>query len=625
MLLQDGAVSGGYYASHVPVATATPTQQQQQQSKPKKSLVERLNKTLDKLASPVTAATSVSPHQGVAAKAAVAPQPSVVWHSHRPHRVNHHHVRSAGGSRLSTFVYPWEHYYDYNGSAEMTYDYRTRLQQQYSSQLRQHQIRTHQQQQQYFCACYKDQRRIFSNKTGRCKSCHRLVPQSQLQHHQLLNRSHSSSLSSYQNPRQRLTSRIDENQDDEWSSYWVGEEEREESEGERTKSTNKNQKKSSVSSLLGSRSILDPSPNPYELNDTLLAGNGSRASSDSESVTSSESDPDVVVVESKRGPLSVVSESSEEEEEDERRQQEQQQEAKLICQGEKSDILGGQSKYDNSHQSPLPGSSSTKGLPKRNHTSRLKKFGRRTFKVEEAIQEEDEEELEAANLEVVFETSPNVKSILKTHSPTSSEFSKKGVTFEQEEDGERLSSMGAVGSTQAKSETIASLLDLSSHDLEKKKTDASFALAESGAVGDDEVKKDESSAETGEEEKKEEEDWSDYDKVIVSHNLAEEILDEIYGKLIKEEEEDDTNHAWEECDEVLLSDFKKRSMAEEILEELYGRNEAKLQRTMSRKSKSSSPSSKDDTALLERRALLGEFPSLSILWIINYSIPRPRQ
>ncbi len=76
--------------------------------------------------------------------------------------------------------------------------------------------------------------------------------------------------------------------------------------------------------------------------------------------------------------------------------------------------------------------------------------------------------------------------------------------------------------------------------------------------------------------------WGDYDKVIVSHNLAEEILDEIYGTRTEkgassedtpppppsppEEEEEDEDEA-----------RRKKSLADEILEELYGKNESRLQ------------------------------------------------
>ncbi len=75
--------------------------------------------------------------------------------------------------------------------------------------------------------------------------------------------------------------------------------------------------------------------------------------------------------------------------------------------------------------------------------------------------------------------------------------------------------------------------------------------------------------------------WGDYDKVIVSHNLAEEILDEIYGtrteKGASSEDTPPPPSSPSEDEEDEDEARRKKSLADEILEELYGKNESRLQ------------------------------------------------
>ena len=69
-----------------------------------------------------------------------------------------------------------------------------------------------------------------------------------------------------------------------------------------------------------------------------------------------------------------------------------------------------------------------------------------------------------------------------------------------------------------------------------------------------------------------EDEWYGYDKVIVSHNLAEEILDEIYGKSTY----DATAALSGQSEKPQSPQLPTRSFAQEILEELYGRNYERL-------------------------------------------------
>eukprot|EP00095_Tigriopus_kingsejongensis_P006708 maker-scaffold25_size650667-snap-gene-4.14 protein:Tk06708 transcript:maker-scaffold25_size650667-snap-gene-4.14-mRNA-1 annotation:"myosin-m heavy chain-like" len=102
-----------------------------------------------------------------------------------------------------------------------------------------------------------------------------------------------------------------------------------------------------------------------------------------------------------------------------------------------------------------------------------------------------------------------------------------------------------------------------------------------------------------------EDEWTGYDKVIVSHNLAEEILDEIYGKIeplakasadksenlsnsqepmaAKSDSEDprhlsssseESSNYYEDFQTAPTIELVKKSLADEILDELYGKTTA---------------------------------------------------
>ena len=210
---------------------------------------------------------------------------------------------------------------------------------------------------------------------------------------------------------------------------------------------------------------------------------------------------------------------------------------------------------------------------------------RASVQVDDPIEEEDEEAVEAEKIEVVFSPPPfEVRSILKQR--------------KQEEEEE----MGATASTAAiDAATLSPELFLGETrerrepkpkpKAKAKKTvafaDAPVVVAESpgggGAFSPLSLTSSPSASSSDDE-------WTGYDKVVVSHNLAEEILDEIYGKLEDNKEEKESGGG--ECDaatSVIYEDVaavaldtkalaeaaaaeaaKKKTMADEILDELYG-------------------------------------------------------
>ena len=231
---------------------------------------------------------------------------------------------------------------------------------------------------------------------------------------------------------------------------------------------------------------------------------------------------------------------------------------------------------------------------------------RASVNVDDPIEEEDEEAVEAENIEVVSLAPPfEVRSILK----------QRGKEREEKEEEE----MGATASTAAiDSATLSPELFLGEtrerlppppRRQEKPKAKKSVAFADSPVVVPDlEVAASANAfsplslSSSGSDD-----EWSGYDKVVVSHNLAEEILDEIYGKLEGNNDDDKESAAaaaegGNECDaatSVIYEDVaaialnpdakaiadvaaaasaaaaaaaaaKKKTMADEILDELYG-------------------------------------------------------
>ena len=210
---------------------------------------------------------------------------------------------------------------------------------------------------------------------------------------------------------------------------------------------------------------------------------------------------------------------------------------------------------------------------------------RASVQVDDPIEEEDEEAVEAEKIEVVFSPPPfEVRSILKQR--------------KQEEEEE----MGATASTAAiDAATLSPELFLGETrerrepkpKAKAKKTvafaDAPVVVEESPGGGAFSPLSLTSSPSASSSSGGSDDEWSGYDKVVVSHNLAEEILDEIYGKLEDNKEEKESGGECDAATSVIYEDVaavaldtkaiaeaaaaeatKKKTMADEILDELYG-------------------------------------------------------
>ena len=208
---------------------------------------------------------------------------------------------------------------------------------------------------------------------------------------------------------------------------------------------------------------------------------------------------------------------------------------------------------------------------------------RASVQVDDPIEEEDEEAVEAEKIEVVFSPPPfEIRSILKQRKEVLEE--EMGATASTAAiDAATLSPELFLGETRERREPKPK------PKAKAKKTvafaDAPVVVAESpgggGAFSPLSLTSSPSASSSDDE-------WTGYDKVVVSHNLAEEILDEIYGKLEDNKEKEETS----ECDaatSVIYEDVaavaldtkalaeaaaaeaaKKKTMADEILDELYG-------------------------------------------------------
>ena len=209
---------------------------------------------------------------------------------------------------------------------------------------------------------------------------------------------------------------------------------------------------------------------------------------------------------------------------------------------------------------------------------------RASVQVDDPIEEEDEEAVEAEKIEVVFSPPPfEVRSILKQRKQEEEEEEMGATASTAAIDAATLSPELFLGETRERREPKPKA--------KAKKTvafaDAPVVVAESpgggGAFSPLSLTSSPSASSSDDE-------WTGYDKVVVSHNLAEEILDEIYGKLEDNKEEKESGGL--ECDaatSVIYEDVaavaldtkalaeaaaaeaaKKKTMADEILDELYG-------------------------------------------------------
>ena len=208
-----------------------------------------------------------------------------------------------------------------------------------------------------------------------------------------------------------------------------------------------------------------------------------------------------------------------------------------------------------------------------------------SFLIDEVILEEDEEALEAENLEVISSRpAVPVKSILKRPSPTSASSS----SDDSESDAPKSLRDETDAETEAESSTVR-----------RRKKGVTFNDGNMGNVASSEqpttkrlFSGDElniatpasHSSRSSQSSQETEDELTGYSKVVVSHNLAEEILDEIYGKLAQVQPPPDDGGQYENSDffSSAATPFflfqetgseAPRSLADEILDELYGGDE----------------------------------------------------
>lgn len=374
---------------------------------------------------------------------------------------------------------------------------------------------------------------------------------------------------------------------DEWQSYWSGGEE-EERELSRPYLNDDDFDETRTGFTAPKKSILDPGVDPYELNNASDPYSTDEFDSDDEVVLEEPLDP--VQEGDKAVTVSVTDKVVQPEE-------------------VKAEHVGGD--WPNVNE-PSSNSSVPRRSFKRQSLLRRRR-GLRSSLVEEVIVEENEEDLAAEDLEVsdtsltLTSVSTPIKSILKrSRSATSSDF---------EPIEEEVDDMGAVAST-----------------------DKSQVLSRSKEARTEARRLD-----------KDEEEWSDYDKIIVSHNLAEEILDEIYGKLDDQEQNEmkitpqalasqstamtkkveeakskssvskTVVAAAADCfvsendDDEMTTSFNK-SMADEILDELYGSKvevvEVGQEVLRSPKTRAHHGRSRDDSTIPDNKAIFGKSATL---------------
>jgi hypothetical protein len=203
--------------------------------------------------------------------------------------------------------------------------------------------------------------------------------------------------------------------------------------------------------------------------------------------------------------------------------------------------------------------------------------GTTPFLIDEVIVEEDEDALEAENLEVISSRPVvPVKSILKRPSLTSS----SGSSGSDDSETEAPKSIRIDHETEAEAATAVT---------RRRKKGVTFNTCDMGNTASQEaahqrpLRDADSVAPSASPGPDTEDELTGYSKVVVSHNLAEEILDEIYGKLAQAAE---SGAEYENADFFssaaptpffLFPDAGEvdaaeppRSLADEILDELYG-------------------------------------------------------
>lgn len=225
-----------------------------------------------------------------------------------------------------------------------------------------------------------------------------------------------------------------------------------------------------------------------------------------------------------------------------------------------------------------------------------------SFLIDEVILEEDEEALEAENLEVISSRPPvPVKSILKRPSQTSSSSSDSDTDSSPKSSREENEGISGISDSDVSPTSTLSSTDSTSLVRRRKKgvtfnTETVTSPIEMGNVASDaslttttttnittttpsrRQQQHLSYSET-------EDELTGYSKVVVSHNLAEEILDEIYGKMSEAAVEAGQSTEYENADffssaappfflfqdsEAANGSEPPRSLADEILDELYG-------------------------------------------------------
>ena len=563
-----GGGGGGYprqpphHLQQHPYLHRQPRQHHRAAKEDKKKKQGFVKKTLDKIASTTLPGVQQQqqqqqPQQQQGDRLSKSSSPSnKAHHSGGGRRLNGRLAAQPGGALL----YPWDNYNPsqhqvagYGSYEDMVFDYpaaAAAAARYHHYQQQQHQYQRHCYQQHQFCAC-KEQQQVSK---GRCQRCQKYVLQVRSPAAQSPGGRPQHPLAYFRDPFER--SRLARSAEAEWQRYWVqAEEEREDEEGtsEEEETTSEEDddevEEEEQKKVISRKSILDAAENHPELSGVVIENTDGKK---------------------KKPSLDTLEESEEEESEEKKKK-----------------------------------NSSTKEAPdRRSSRRRLNKYRRTPFQIaEETIQEEEEEDLEAEGIQVVFdgERAPPLKPILKQQSSDSSSEeslttattiagAKKGVTFS----GDCREDIGV-----AKSMRSASSSSPSEH--------ASRAGAMAG------------SSNSRYSPPRDDDCWGDYDKVIVSHNLAEEILDEIYGSrsaFAQQEsgsrEDDKSGDAYEE----LAS--QKKSMADEILEELYGKNGSRFEDdddevvTGSLSDGSREASSKDDIALLWRRRIASECYSVSI-------------
>ena len=653
------AVNPAHYAHHHSPVTSAPIGP----NKPKKSIAERIGKTLDKIALPSgpkeskqKSANANNNNNNVHYNGSL---PMWTVPAGKPAKSGRNGREQSRLAATTSLLYPWESYNHPGGSSQrydygdMTYDYQHRTPNVNNN----------------LCGCndylFGSVRGGYpgsSSKSGRCKRCHkvRVPPNVHLSakrpvyhrplvppgHHPAYYQQHTRS---YHDPYEYMRhTRISGAPSHEWHSYWVDEdqEQLEEEVHRLVKSSSEKNLKSGGSSTSSKReafstfrsssspalviedldeitddsdleesanssekviaksangqtsessryrSILDPSLNPYLLN-------GAQESSEDLGQVEQEVEEEESAAEgypNKELDTSKVTDELRAHNESENTNGQSQSNNEV---GEKERETRKEEEVNNvqkENNKIKPNKSSLIDHRNRKSNSNKKYFsGKRrapSFHIDEVILEEDEEALEAENLEVIS-SSPEfpVKSILKQSSLAS-------LSEEIETENGDVSSLTIKKEvtfcrTQFDQEVESDILfDTTTNTVCSMGNNASLAPSSSGLKPSNPSNKEDSVSPSDSDE------WTEYDKVIVSHNLAEEILDEIYGKLehLKVDNDDELEREISRPENDITPEILPEiefnsdacgispsnspqqeektnfSLADEILDELYGKN-----------------------------------------------------